>query len=225
MKGSWGDENTSLYDARKGASMETSIPAPPVVESSRTYIAPWWHTVLLLVFLLGFSAMGAAGHPGLDHSLRLKLYISTMVMEWVMVLFIWWGLRQKQTTTIGDMEQRIGSMLPDGKTEILTWLCLCATAGFCEEVIFRGYFQKQFGALLGSVWGGMAVQALIFGGSHGYEGWRQMVRIAVFGFMFGMLAWWRKSLRPGMMAHFAQDGIAGTLGRWAIENANKMMPR
>jgi len=252
--------------------METSVPAPPAVEQRPAYIAPWWHTVLLLVFLLGFSALGSAGHQGLNHTLRMKLYVSTIAMEWLLVLFIVWGLRRNKQTTVSalvggrwttvesflidivvafgfwivvamvlagigfalhmadlskvkDMEQRIGSMLPDGRTEIITWLCLCATAGFCEEVIFRGYFQKQFGILLGSVWGGIAVQAMIFGGSHAYEGWRQMIRIAVFGFMFGVLAWWRKSLRPGMMAHFAQDSIAGLMGRWAIENANKVLPK
>jgi len=252
--------------------METSTPEPPVARPSPVYIAPWWHTGLLILLLLGFSALGAAGHPGLNHSLRMKMYISTIAMEWLLVLFIVWGLRKNKRTTLGalvggrwtsmesflidlvvafgfwvvaamvlagmgyalgmndmskvrDIQERIGSMLPTGRTEIITWIVLCATAGFCEEVIFRGYFQKQFGILLGSAWGGITLQALIFGGSHAYEGWRQMIRIAVFGFMFGVLAWWRKSLRPGMMAHFAQDSIAGTLGRWAIEHASKTLPK
>jgi len=253
--------------------METSVSSPPEVQPQAPgYIAPWWHTAFLVLFLLGFSALGSAGHQGLDHSLRMKLYISTIVMEWLMVLFIVWGLGRKKQTTLSElvggrwktpedllldvavaigfwfvsvmvlaavgfalgmtdmtqvkeMEQRIGSMLPAGRTEITIWLGLCATAGFCEEIIFRGYFQKQFAVVLKSAWGGIVLQALIFGGSHAYEGWKQMIRIAVFGFMFGVLAYWRKSLRPGMMAHFGQDSIAGTLGRWAIEHASKALPK
>jgi membrane protease YdiL (CAAX protease family) len=252
--------------------MATSLPLPDTVQPPSRYIAPWWHTLVLILFLLGFSALGSAGHPGLDHSLRMKLYISTVVMEWLMVLFIVWGLRRNRTTTlrdliggrwntpedflldiavafgfwivaalvlaaagyalgmnnmshVKDMEDRIGSMLPDGRTEIVTWLLVCVTAGFCEEVIFRGYFQRQFAALMKSPWGGIASQALIFGGSHAYEGWKQMVRIAVFGCLFGLLAHWKKSLRPGMMAHFAQDSIAGVLGRWALKRAADALPR
>jgi len=275
-------------------SSETSLPAPPPPgeQQAPAYIAPWWHTALLVLFLLGFSALGSGGHPGLDHSLRMKLYISTMVMEWLMLLFIVWGLRRKKRlvvrhtaddsqgalaveqhqTTLSDlvggrwktpedflldvavafgfwivavlvlgavgylvgasdlshvkeMKERVGAMLPSGRAEIMIWLGVCATAGICEEVIFRGYFQKQFGVLLKSAWGGIIVQALIFGGSHAYEGWQKMVQIGVFGFLFGVLAWWRKSLRPGMMTHFAQDSVAGIAGRWALEHATKALPK
>jgi len=252
--------------------MATSLPSAEMGPPTPHYVAPWWHTVFLVLFLLGFSALGSAGHQGLDHSLRMKLYLSTVVMEWLMVLFIIWGLRRNRTATlrdliggrwnkpedflidvavafgfwivaalvlaaagyalgmsnmshVKDMEDRIGSMLPDGRIEILTWLLLCVTAGFCEEVIFRGYFQRQFTTLTKSAWGGIIAQAVIFGGSHAYEGWKQMVRIAVFGFLFGLLVLWRKSLRPGMMAHFAQDSVAGVLGRWALKHAAAAMPK
>jgi uncharacterized protein len=262
--------------------METSQPShevqpdstqPQTIKSQLpAYVAPWWHTVLLVLFLLVFSALGSAGHPGLNHSLRMRLYISTIVMEWLMLLFIVWGVRRgKQTTlrelvggrwktpedflldigvaigfwivaglvlaavgyavglgaagSVNELEKRIGSMLPVGRTEIITWLTLSFTAGFCEEVIFRGYFQKQFGALLKSAWGGIVAQALIFGGSHAYEGWQKMIQIAVFGFLFGVLAYWRKSLRPGMMTHFAQDSTAGIFARWALDHASKALPK
>jgi len=252
--------------------METSLPAPAVPEQSPTYIAPWWHTALLVLFLLGFSALGSAGHPGLNHSMRLKLYSSTIVLEWLMVFFIVWGIHLgKQTrlknliggrwetpedflldvaiaigfwivaglvlfavgyavglggtANVNELEKRIGSMLPVGRAEIIAWLALCFTAGFCEEVIFRGYFQKQFGVLLKSAWGGIIAQGLIFGGSHAYEGWQKMVQIGVFGILFGVLAYWRKSLRPGMMTHFAQDSVAGLFARWALDHAGKVLPK
>jgi len=38
-----------------------------------------------------------------------------------------------------------------------------------------------------------------------------MLTICVYGCLFGLLARWRGSLRPGMMAHFLQDGVGGLL--------------
>jgi membrane protease YdiL (CAAX protease family) len=54
---------------------------------------------------------------------------------------------------------------------------------------------------------------VVFGASHGYEGFARMVLIAIYGFMFGLLAWWRKSLRPGMIAHAWHDGLSGAVLR------------
>src|SRR4051812_41289555 len=38
------------------------------------------------------------------------------------------------------------------------WLALAASAGFVEELVFRGYFQRQFGAWLRSPWAGVIAQ-------------------------------------------------------------------
>jgi uncharacterized protein len=252
--------------------MSTSLPVTPVQQQAPRGVSPWWHTALLVLFMLVFSALGAGGHPGLNHSLRMKLYISTIVMEWLMVLYIWWGLRLAKQTSISDliggrwkkpedflldvaialgfwivaglvlaaiglalglnstahlkdMQQRIGSILPETRNEILTWILLSTTAGFCEEVIYRGYLQRQFTSVLKSSMAGIAVQALIFGASHGYEGWQTMVQITAFGALFGALAYWRKSLRPGMIAHFTHDTVQGLASRWILENASKALPK
>ena len=90
---------------------------------------------------------------------------------------------------------------------------MSATAGFCEEVIFRGYLQRQFGAMTGSVAAGIVLSAIAFGASHGYEGGARMVLLAIFGLMFGVLAVWRKSLRPGMIAHAWHDAFSGAVLR------------
>ncbi|PYX43065.1 MAG: CPBP family intramembrane metalloprotease [Acidobacteria bacterium] len=74
--------------------------------------------------------------------------------------------------------------------------------------MFRGYLQGQFTAWTGSAYAGLVLQALVFGLAHGYQGARLMTVIAVFGCLFGLLAQWRQSLRPGMIAHFLQDASA-----------------
>jgi membrane protease YdiL (CAAX protease family) len=109
--------------------------------------------------------------------------------------------------------QAIRNMLPQGGIEIILWLMMSLTAGFCEEVIFRGYLQRQFAGLTQAAGGGIVLQGIAFGAAHGYQGWKFMLLIAVYGSMFGMLAHWRRSLRPGMITHFVQDGLGGLLAR------------
>jgi hypothetical protein len=40
-----------------------------------------------------------------------------------------------------------------------------------------------------------------------------MFLIFIFGLLFGLLAWWRKSLRPGMIAHAWHDSLSGAVLR------------
>jgi hypothetical protein len=256
--------------------MDVTTPIGGIQPAPSRFLAPLWHTAVLIAFLLLFSALGSAGHPGLDHSGRLRLYIATMLMEWAMVGFIAWGLRLSKRvtvrdliggkwekpedflldvavavgfwiialgvlalvgvalgmnnpatvkTTVKEMQQRIGSLLPTGQLEIAVWILLSVTAGFCEEVIYRGYFQRQLTGLFGTAWIAIIAQGVIFGASHGYEGIPKMIQIAVFGILFGLLAHWRKSLRPGMMAHAAHDTIQGIFAGFVLKNADKVIPK
>jgi membrane protease YdiL (CAAX protease family) len=89
------------------------------------------------------------------------------------------------------------------------WMLLAASAGFVEEFTFRGYFQRQFGAWLGSRWLGLAAQAILFGVTHGYQGGVLIAKITLFGLIFGVAALLRRSLVPGMVAHAGLDMIGG----------------
>jgi membrane protease YdiL (CAAX protease family) len=106
----------------------------------------------------------------------------------------------------------IQTLLPQRALEILLWIGVSMSAGVCEELVFRGYFQRQFHAYSHSLWVAWLLQALLFGISHGYQGIEACVRIAVYGALFGLLALWRGSLRPGMMAHAWSDTLSGIFG-------------
>jgi membrane protease YdiL (CAAX protease family) len=110
-----------------------------------------------------------------------------------------------------SLRQQLGFLIPGTTLELLVWFCLSTTAGICEEIIFRGYLQRQFAAFTSSMLAGVLLSAVVFGAAHGYEGGPRMLLIGIYGLMFGLLAWWRKSLRPGMIAHAWHDAISGAV--------------
>jgi membrane protease YdiL (CAAX protease family) len=104
---------------------------------------------------------------------------------------------------------RVQEILPRGPLESALWVALALSAGFAEELVFRGYFQRQFAAFTRRPPVAIVLQAALFGVSHGYQGLGACLRITLHGLLFGLVAAWRRSLRPGMAAHALTDLIAG----------------
>ncbi len=243
--------------------MESTTPStalneiPPV---EKLHPIPYWHTAAL-VLVLGFLSVanlksGHGAHSGHGH---VRIYVATIIYEWLFTLYVWWGLRRSGGTlreliggrwksiedflidiavatgtwigtllviavaaiamgmdhsgSLDDARKQIGFLAPQSGFEVFLWICLSATAGFCEEVLFRGYLQKQFTRLLRNQWIALVVVSILFGLGHGYEGPQRMVLIAILGVSFGGLSILRRSLRPAMMAHTLQDTISGLLLR------------
>ena len=107
----------------------------------------------------------------------------------------------------GTATRLIKFMGPKTGLQLLLGLLVCCTAGVVEETMFRGYLQRQFGAWTQRAWFGLLASAVVFGLAHGYEGPATMFVITAFGVMFGLVAIWRRSLRPGMMTHAMFDGV------------------
>lgn len=114
---------------------------------------------------------------------------------------------------VGRPSESIRLLAPHGAGQILFWIVLSFTAGFCEETIFRGYLQRQFTAMSDSATVGILLSAAVFGVGHMYQGGMRTILIGAFGAMFGTLAYNRRSLRPGMMAHAWHDAVMGLLIR------------
>ena len=136
---------------------------------------------------------------------------------WGCALFVLGGtahlMHLDQGGQMEAMRKSLGFLAPGSRLELAVWFCTSITAGFCEEIIFRGYLQRQFAAMGNSMLIGVLLSAAVFGASHGYEGAARMFLIMIFGLMFGLLAWWRKSLRPGMIAHAWHDSLSGAVLR------------
>ncbi|HTC94093.1 MAG TPA: CPBP family intramembrane glutamic endopeptidase [Terriglobales bacterium] len=248
--------------------MDATTPLTSSADQPRYYrlLAPWWHTVLLIAIFLLASAGQAHTLGGIvERHGRLPLYISTIAFEWVMVGFIWLGIRRRglrlrdlvggrwkspedvlldigialgfwiasiavlaavryalglvsfnETQNMQqarEISKTLGFLIPQGIREMIVFTALAMTAGFCEELIFRGYLQKQFHAATHNAWISIALQGILFGAGHGYQGVRYMIVIGIYGILFGILAYLRRSLRPGMITHAWQDFSSGLILR------------
>ena len=111
----------------------------------------------------------------------------------------------------GPADGTIAFLLPQTPTEMILWVVVSIVAGISEEAIFRGYLQKQCTAPTQSAPAGVLISGAIFGRVHAYQGWSRAVVIAISAILFGAVAHWRGTVRPGMFAHGLQDAIAPLL--------------
>jgi membrane protease YdiL (CAAX protease family) len=111
----------------------------------------------------------------------------------------------------GGANRAVQFLLPHGRLEMTLWVALSVSAGICEEALFRGYLQRQFMALTKNVTAGILLSAVAFGLAHSYQGRGWAMMIGLEGAMLGAMAHWRKSVRPGMIAHAWKDALAPVL--------------
>ena len=111
--------------------------------------------------------------------------------------------------------RKLSRLAPANENEIVAWALLCLLVGLIEEIVFRGYLQRQFTSWArGGIAVGVLASAVVFGSAHGYQGARGMVLISVFGALFSLLAIYRRSLRAGIFAHAWHDFFVGLVLYW-----------
>ncbi len=108
------------------------------------------------------------------------------------------------------MPGEIALLIPQDTAGRIVWVVVSATAGFCEEIAFRGYLMTRL-RILGKTktWVmPVIVSSLAFGICHAYQGWPGLILLTVYGFMFALLYLRTRSLWPCIIAHFFQDFTA-----------------
>ena len=105
----------------------------------------------------------------------------------------------------------LAAILPQSIAEKCVWVLFAFSAGFCEEVVYRGYMRTQFTGFFRSVAIGVVVQGVLFGIAHKDQGVATAIRFAVYGVGFGIIAVKRQSLLAGIVGHFILDLSSGLL--------------
>jgi uncharacterized protein len=200
----------AVYEAHRGANaahMHFSSRVPMYILSICLEVGLFAYVWLLGLRPRGYSVAEIVGGRWTRWTQVIR-DIGVAFVFWVVVLGV---LFVVQLALRGKGLGGIQWVFPQSPTEVVLWVTLSITAGFCEEFIYRGYLQKQILALTGSLPAAVVLQGAIFGVQHIYQGAKSMVVIMVYGMLFGVLAVVRNSLRPGMMQHAAQDSLLGVV--------------
>jgi membrane protease YdiL (CAAX protease family) len=110
---------------------------------------------------------------------------------------------------LGGWSSQTGFLLPVSRAESVGWIAVSVAAGVCEEVVYRGYLQRQLWSVTGNLTAALILQAAIFSLGHIYQGWKPALVTAIYGLIFGLLAALRRSVIPGAIAHAIADIIGG----------------
>ena len=126
-----------------------------------------------------------------------------------LIVIVGLALRPLQFLHLTHTRDVVIALSPHTGFELALWVLVSASAGVCEEFIFRGYLLRQVLHWSGSSVVAVAITAILFGSMHLYEGTAAAIQITALGAWLGAVAVRRNSLRQVAIAHFLQDAIAG----------------
>jgi uncharacterized protein len=196
------------YVAYRGATRFT----PSLAHADRMNL--YGRTIVFEWLVLGFVLLGVWLHGSPLHSVMGERWCSLRQMSshvGIGVAFLMGSILFGSILNPGIERSSVRAILPQTRSEMVVWILLSLSAGICEEALYRGYLQRQFIAVARNVPAGILLSGALFGLAHSYQGFGQVLQIAVLGVMSGVLAHWCKSVRPGMIAHVLQDVMGGLL--------------
>ena len=117
-------------------------------------------------------------------------------------------IRQRVRARLAPVER----LMPRAGPGFLRFAALACTAGLCEEFLFRGYLAWVAGLLLPFPVA-PAVQAVVFGICHAYQGPRGIVLTTFAGAFLTAVVLVSGSLWPAVLIHALMDLYAGDLAR------------
>lgn len=174
-----------------------------------------WILTLIISFVWFFSGRPlyeiGFEFPQFNGSLWLILTIGFII---IYGLDAWNEVRTeaKREATKEHLKENV-PFLPTTNLELQHFAILSLTAGFCEEVIFRGYFIQYFLSFTGiSPLGqfiAIALPGVIFALSHLYQGWKAVAKIMVLAIIFGYIFLETQSIWIVVILHFLVDFVGG----------------
>lgn len=127
--------------------------AAPVAPRPGPAVAPWWHTALIVLLVVGGSILnsrpmrlsGLAAH-------HVQRYVTGIGMEWLLFLLIWWGLRMKRVSLaeIFGFRRGLSAWGEDFAAAGVFWIIsivVLACVGLVAQLFHLSVPQKELAAL------------------------------------------------------------------------------
>lgn len=181
---------------------------------SRTILIQWSLAVVVLVtwIVLGRSldSTGLAAPLGAPFIAALVLVMIAAAFLLIQVS----AVRRLDDAGGASLQGQLASvekLLPHTAGERDVFIALSATAGFCEELLYRGFLIGYLAAFTG-VAGAVAASAVIFGVIHAYQGRIGVLKTGTIGLLMGLIYVFSGSIWPAIVLHVAFDVQGGLIG-------------
>ncbi|HEY4046644.1 MAG TPA: CPBP family intramembrane glutamic endopeptidase [Acidobacteriaceae bacterium] len=112
--------------------------------SSEELLAPWWHTALMVLLIVGLSVTGARQlHSSGNRPLHLlPNYMLTLVYEWLLAGLALWGLHMRGVPgrqLLGRWKPKLRDWLADFGAAIAFWLVAVMILSVIAQVLRHGF--------------------------------------------------------------------------------------
>ena len=172
---------------------------------------------LAVVVLVGFLAAGrGAADLGLAVPLTGVFGITSLLVVIASLLLLGQirttrGLDEAAGASLRQQMASVESLIPHTDGELSVFLAVSVTAGFCEELLYRGFLIGYFAPMTGPAVA-VAISAVVFGLAHAYQGGTGIVKTGMVGAVMGVIFIVSGSIWPAIILHVILDVQGGLIG-------------
>lgn len=188
-----------IVEGRKLRDLETLPRAQAYVSS----IASLWILAIVTAGAAWLSGYSAA-QLGLTHvdPLRTAAFAALLTISGIAVLFLFRFAGVREAPLMHEL-------LPVSARERFLFAGVSLTAGFCEEIVFRGFLIHVLYSATGSMTIALLLSCGAFGVAHAYQRPAGALRAALVGLILAVPLVIDGSIVPAIIAHAAIDILSG----------------
>jgi len=206
----WAASITGLIVALVVPALATTFPVIPLNDndsSTKAILlneAGTWVLAIVILAIVRFWEARPLSSIGLVPPTRSAILFGAKIVLGLIALAIVAGLAvQSSGLPLPEQPEQLVISLP-----LWLQLLVAASAGFTEEVLFRGYAIERMTELTGSRWIGALLPVLVFGAAHAsFWGVGHAIVAGFTGLWLSLLYLWRRNLWTNITAHALLDGL------------------
>jgi uncharacterized protein len=170
--------------------------------------------LLAMLVIVNFWWTGRA----LPLHLQLSGQVVGLLVFSILLYFFEIGLSQRDRHNARLNLIKVAPFLPSKPKELWGYFLLAASAGICEEIMFRGFLLNYLLFFFETPTYPIILSGGIFAIVHIYQGMRAVFKIFVFSLLFALLFLWTQSLLIPILLHIVIDVISGLAAYRVLSN-------